>query len=499
MATTQYIGARYVPLFADPLDWSIDSTYEALTIVYDSGNSYTSRQAVPKGIDITNTKYWALTGNYNAQIEAYRKEVAAYDGRITENASAIAKEVSRAIAEETSIKSLITKAQTAADNAQTSADNAQTSADNALSLAQTNEKDIATLDSEIAGTADSGLKTLITNNASAISAETTRAKAAEAKLKSNLKRSTKNANILCIGDSYGRGVGNNDKGWVDYFAACESTAHVRNISNSGAGFIVNGHSAPYGAINYSGQLDYAAANPESGIANTDIDFVIIAGGWNDNAQSVATLATAVVNCYKKATTLFPNAEIWIFSLSNELNNLAATYANTGITIANTCKENGIRTNAESWFWLKGIRTVTSSDSIHPNDTGYTIMGKAIYLALQGITIGSQNSTLGYGATTTDIVTAANYRSAIKNGVVYMTGSITANFTSENLTFINIPKMYAPRQTIYFLAQFLPTSGTKSVAPIAINTSGEIGIRTPFGASITAGTIYFVIQYPLCCL
>lgn len=165
MATTQYIGARYVPLFANPLDWSIDSTYEALTIVYDSGNSYTSRQAVPKGVDITDTKYWALTGNYNAQIEAYRKEVAAYDGRITENASAIAKEVSRAIAEETSIKSLITKAQTAADNA--------------LSLAQTNEKDIATLDSEMAGTADSGLKTLITNNASAISAEAARAGAAE--------------------------------------------------------------------------------------------------------------------------------------------------------------------------------------------------------------------------------------------------------------------------------------------------------------------------------
>ena len=186
MATTQYIGARYVPLFADPLDWSIDSTYEALTIVYDSGNSYTSRQAVPKGIDITNTKYWALTGNYNAQIEAYRKEVAAYDGRITENASAIAKEVSRAIAEETSIKSLITKAQTAADNA--------------LSLAQTNEKDIATLDSEMAGTADSGLKTLITNNASAISAEAARAKAAEQTNTSAIfERSILKSNVIHFG------------------------------------------------------------------------------------------------------------------------------------------------------------------------------------------------------------------------------------------------------------------------------------------------------------
>ena len=75
MAVTQYIGARYVPLFADPIDWDINKGYEPLTIVYYQGNSYTSKQHVPSGTDITNTDYWALTGNYNAQIEAYREEV----------------------------------------------------------------------------------------------------------------------------------------------------------------------------------------------------------------------------------------------------------------------------------------------------------------------------------------------------------------------------------------------------------------------------------------
>lgn len=75
MATTQYTGARYVPLFADPIDWSRDLAYGPLTIVTHEGNSYTSRQFVPKGINITNEHFWALTGNYNAQIEQYRKEV----------------------------------------------------------------------------------------------------------------------------------------------------------------------------------------------------------------------------------------------------------------------------------------------------------------------------------------------------------------------------------------------------------------------------------------
>lgn len=78
MAVTQYIGSRYVPLFADPIDWSNQNTYEPLTIVLHGGNSYTSKQAVPKGIDISNEEFWALTGNYNAQVESYRNEVMQY-------------------------------------------------------------------------------------------------------------------------------------------------------------------------------------------------------------------------------------------------------------------------------------------------------------------------------------------------------------------------------------------------------------------------------------
>lgn len=72
----KYIGARYVPLFADPYQWDKETTYEPLTIVYNEGNSYTSKQYVPAGIEIDNEDYWALTGNYNAQIEQYRQEVA---------------------------------------------------------------------------------------------------------------------------------------------------------------------------------------------------------------------------------------------------------------------------------------------------------------------------------------------------------------------------------------------------------------------------------------
>ena len=85
----QYVGARYVPVFANPLEWSDTREYEPLTIVAYQGNSYTSMQYVPTGISIADTAYWALTGNFNAQVEAYRAEVRAFDDRINANAAAI--------------------------------------------------------------------------------------------------------------------------------------------------------------------------------------------------------------------------------------------------------------------------------------------------------------------------------------------------------------------------------------------------------------------------
>ena len=74
----QYIGARYVPIFGrkneDSILWDNTAPYEPLTIVLYQGNSYTSRQYVPIGVDIANEEFWANTGNYNAQIEQYRQE-----------------------------------------------------------------------------------------------------------------------------------------------------------------------------------------------------------------------------------------------------------------------------------------------------------------------------------------------------------------------------------------------------------------------------------------
>lgn len=163
MATTQYIGARYVPLFAEPIEWDKTKQYEPLTIVTHEGNSYTSRQFVPTGIEITNEAFWALTGNYNAQIEKYRKEVTAYDGRITtaQGTADVAKTTAYAA------NTAAAEASTAAGNAAAAVAEEKTRAEaketEIQALAETNENGISNLDSQMAATTGSELLTRINN------------------------------------------------------------------------------------------------------------------------------------------------------------------------------------------------------------------------------------------------------------------------------------------------------------------------------------------------
>lgn len=85
----QYIGARYVPKFFQGVngspEWVAGLAYEALTIVTYLGNSFTSKVPVPAGIGnpADNPTYWVNTGNYNAQVDAYREEVAGLTNKVT--------------------------------------------------------------------------------------------------------------------------------------------------------------------------------------------------------------------------------------------------------------------------------------------------------------------------------------------------------------------------------------------------------------------------------
>lgn len=93
-----YKGLKAVLSFADPIQWNKESTYDALTVVWDDAThaSYASKRHVPQNIELTNEFYWFRTADLDAQVEMYRQEVQQFDGRITANAQAIAAETTRA-------------------------------------------------------------------------------------------------------------------------------------------------------------------------------------------------------------------------------------------------------------------------------------------------------------------------------------------------------------------------------------------------------------------
>lgn len=91
VGTRQYIGARYVPIFGrkgeTSIQWNNSAPYEPLTIVLYQGNSYTSRQYVPTGVEITNTDYWALTGNFNGQIASLEQDIINFERQVNTDIS----------------------------------------------------------------------------------------------------------------------------------------------------------------------------------------------------------------------------------------------------------------------------------------------------------------------------------------------------------------------------------------------------------------------------
>ena len=82
-----YVGHRYVPKIMG--EWDNSKLYEPLSIVQYQGNSFTSRQYVPVGIEITNEEFWGSTGNYNAQVEQYRQDVRNLNETVIENVNNI--------------------------------------------------------------------------------------------------------------------------------------------------------------------------------------------------------------------------------------------------------------------------------------------------------------------------------------------------------------------------------------------------------------------------
>ena len=378
MAVSQYIGARYVPLFAEPLQWDSTKTYEPLTVVYDGGNSYTSRQYVPAGKLLTDNAYWALTGNYNAQIEQYRAEVQTFDGRISKNANdvvsnanAIANEISRATAAETKIE----------DSKAPNNHASETTAYGIGSSVNYGHVRLATDDTPTTSGAQDGVaatpklvNALVTDLTEKFNAQiATKADRAEFAGKK----------LVTIGDSIMFGTGTSDPATESIHAqiAAMLDMTVYNYAENNAGFTTNGSGTR--KANYLKQLTAAHAE------HPDADVIVISGGCNDATVDI-DVYTAAVTAFRYAHDNFPNAKVFAapfqYGACQGNNTIANGNSGRNIKVINNISRAALATNTclinHCWEMMVG-QSQLLSDAIHPNAEGAKIQAAKIVMGMLG--------------------------------------------------------------------------------------------------------------------
>lgn len=322
----QYVGARYVPVFADPLEWSSTQGYESLTVVLHEGNSYTSRQSVPVGIDIDNTAYWAETGNYNAQIEAYRREVQAYDGRITANANAIAAET------------------------------------------QARESEVAEAMADIAA-----------ETQARIDGDGELAHRIDSLSKQTPVQNENGRNAVFIGDSFmAPTVSYPQK--LAYFTAQLMGWTMYNYAYGGSGWVDEAGAS----MNFYHQIQKAAQQISIPVA--DVDYIVIGGGFNDwNDPTPLTynqLYSAAVQTIKEARAQFPNAQIIAipmmfrnYGVDTHMHDLYSAIV-AGIVASGVA----VKVIEDAYMWQLGFKNV---DGVHPTVELYKIMAQHVASKVMG--------------------------------------------------------------------------------------------------------------------
>jgi len=322
----QYVGARYVPVFADPLEWSSTQGYESLTVVLHEGNSYTSRQSVPVGIDIGNTAYWAETGNYNAQIEAYRQEVLAYDGRITANANAIDAET------------------------------------------QARESEVAEAMADIAA-----------ETQARINGDNELALRIDSLSKQTPVQDENGRNAVFIGDSFMAPTTSYPQK-LAYFTSQLMGWTMYNYAYAGSGWVDEAGAS----MNFYHQIQKAAQQISIPVA--DVDYIVIGGGFNDwNDPTPLTydqLYSAALQTIKEARAQFPNAQIIAipmmfrnYGVDTHMHDLYSAII-AGIAASGVA----VKVIKDAYMWQLGFKNV---DGVHPTVDLYKIMAQYVASKVMG--------------------------------------------------------------------------------------------------------------------
>ena len=373
MTVREYIGARYVPLFMG--DWDDTVTYEPLSIVQYEGNSYTSRQYVPAGIDIDNETYWAETGSYNAQVEAYRQEVLAFDGRI-DTLEAKFPVATSDISDDAVTTAKIADGNVTADKLAASSVNSSKVEDGSLAF----------------GDMDSDFQDRITEMETDIS--NIIGEIGELTARASIYSYFYGFKMLVVGDSYAYGTGASDHGSGDtnrfssILASRLGVSEEINVAVGSTGFCdpgSGGQNKPFLTQIQDAIADMSASD------RSLVHLVCISGGINDfregSTYSASQMETACANCCEAAANGFPNAIILVVPML--FNGMGADPRMLNFERALI---NGVEGNSGhrrtvcitgAWTWNFGFASHFANDKLHPNDLGHKNIANRIYANILG--------------------------------------------------------------------------------------------------------------------
>ena len=478
---TQYIGARYVPLFGrkgeDTVEWDNQAPYEPLTVVLYKGDSYTSRQYVPTGIDITDETYWAPTGNYNAQVELYRKETATLktgleaettirektDAELSERITPLENAIPTKLAS-VAHDGTLEGTGTASDRLKVKLNRTALINDtgNTVYPALARNKNDGVIKG-IAFNAGTGLEAYDDNNvdvgpgiklSDTILTRITANESAIAKLsdtiltritanESAIAKLTYKGDCLIFGDSiaYGHDSTPLTKRWSTLLCTALNVKE-HNFAKDGAWFGTTGEKGN----TISSQIDTAIA--DTTINKSTVTLAIVEGGVNNSKErnNATAVAPEIVNIGNRLQAEYPNARIiYLINLNGgeKQTDLIGQHVVWTRTVCRTIMESSKYGVIDATNWLQGTNNYTSSSNktyIHPTTEGHAyIAGKLISILKYGINPNDEISSNQWSLDSfVPLTPDTDFNTYIKNhysgiriynnqGLTLLTGYITVDF------------------------------------------------------------------------
>ena len=382
------VGPRVTPNYIKE-PWSALNSYVYFDVVRDSaGSSYIAiKPVVPAGTELTDEDYWFKWSDPDAQLNELEQIVKLYDGRISQNASAIAEETERAKTAENAEEQRATAAEATKAPVNHASEETVYGVGNAVNYGHVRLADTGASDAD-AGIAAS--PKYVTD----VKAELT-GKLGDYYTKSEadglfVAKTAQNDSILaCVGDSILAGWSNEHTDGIpawDTYLGRElgfSEGNIYKQAIGGAGFD--------SGTTIADEVNTLKATIQgAGKKLEDVSIVVLGAGINDvrNKKDAIRVKNGAQLAVTNACNAFPNAEIHIFPMVDGWANLCGlmldleSAINEGAMSVNAA--NKIVTHTGVWSWnYDGNDSGVSSDGIHLLAGGESKAGRSMAIEING--------------------------------------------------------------------------------------------------------------------